>query len=225
MLVGQIAMIAITGAFLAACQTPTEIAGQKSIKSSFLTTDRYPIRVEKGEVRLKIPTVSGALFSDDRAHEVRKFVDDFRSSGNGRLTISTPSGGGNNANAVAGKVGRIASHYGIPAYAISYRNHSGSRQAPVIVSYRRYFAVTKKCGNWPTSMATAFENNPYHNLGCAHQHNIAAMAANPRDLVTPRSSGLADAQRYDDVLDRWNTGQSTASDRSDDEKGSVSDIE
>ena len=33
------------------------------------------------------------------------------------------------------------------------------------------------------------ENRPYWNLGCANQRNLAAMVANPADLVQPRGEG------------------------------------
>ena len=217
--------VLIAGGLLTACQTRAEKHDEFSRKSTFIIEDRYPIKVERGEVRLKIPTRRGARFSSAREHEVKKFLDDYRNAGTGRLVISTPHGGGGRANAVAGKIARLASEAGVPSSAVRYRHHGGSHHAPVIIAYRRHFAVTKKCGNWPDSLARAYENEPYHNFGCAHQHNIAAMAANPRDLVTPRSMGSPNASRLDDVFDKHRSGKSTTSTRSGAESGSVSSVQ
>lgn len=222
--VGRIGAVVVAGVLLTACQTNAEKEGEFSRQSSFLISDRYPIEVKKGEVRLKIPTGHGANFSSDREHEVRKFVDEFRNAGTGYLFITTPSAAGGRANAVAGKVARLASQYGVSSSKIRYRHYSGSSRGPVIVAYRRHFAVTKKCGDWSESMAVTYHNRPHPNFGCAQQHNIAAMAANPRDLETPRSSSGTHAGRIDDVFEKHRTGQSTASARGNNETGSVSDV-
>ena len=96
---------------------------------------------------------------------------------------------------------------------------------PVIVAYRRQFAVTKKCGDWSKSMAVTYENKPYPNFGCSQQHNIAAMAVNPRDLKTPRGSSSIDAGRIDTVYEKYRKGESTTSQRGNSETGTVSDVQ
>ncbi len=221
---GRIGAVILAGTLLTACQTRAELEGEHIRQSTFLTTDRYPIEVKKGEVRMKVPTAHGGSFSSDREHEVRKFVDDYRNAGSGHLYISTPSAGGGRANAAAGKVAKLASAYGVPASEIRYRHHSGPRRSPVVVAYRRHFAVTKQCGNWPTSDAKTYDNLPAHNFGCAQQHNIAALAANPRDLKTPRSSSSINAGRMDTVFEKYRKGESTSSQRANNETGSVADV-
>ena len=222
---GRIGTVILAGMLVTACQTNAEKEGEFSRQSSFLISERYPIEVKKGEVRLKIPTGHGANFSSDREHEVRKFVDEFRNAGTGYLFISTPSAGGGKANSVAGKVARLASAYGVSASKIRYRHYNGSRRGPVIVAYRRHFAVTKQCGDWSESMAATYENKPYPNFGCSQQHNIAAMAVNPRDLKTPRSSSSIDAGRIDTVYEKYRKGESTTSQRGNSETGTVSDVQ
>ncbi len=221
----HIALVMLTGAVLAGCQTNDEKAGELSRESSFLASDRYPIKVKKGVVRLKIPTSHGAKFNDAREQEIRKFVADYPNTAAGHFVISIPSRGGGKANSVAGHVAKLASKYGVDPAQIRYRHHKGSHRAPVVISYRRHFAFTKKCGNWPTSMSRTHDNKPYHNFGCSQQHNRAAMAANPKDLVTPRSLGDSDQARMGNVFEKWRTGESTASQRGENESGSVSQVE
>ena len=172
---------------------------------------------------MPILALSGAFgFESDLG---RKFVDEFRNAGTGHLFITTPSAGGGKANAVAGKVARIASEYGVRSSNIRYRHYSGSRRGPVIVAYRRHFAVTKQCGDWSESLSVTYENKPAPNFGCTQQHNIAAMAVNPRDLKTPRSSSSTDASRIDTVFSKHRAGESTSSTRGASETGAVSDVQ
>ena len=220
----QIAALIFSGALLAGCQTQDEKAGELDRQSSFLVAERYPIQVKKGEVRLNIPISHGAKFIDAKEQEIRKFVSEYPRTAAGHFVISLPKGGGRRAHAVAGHVSKLAARYGVDAAQIRYRHHSGSRRSPVVVSYRRHFAVTKKCGNWPKSFTNTHDNKPYHNFGCSQQHNLAAMAANPRDLLTPRSPGDTDNQRLDISIEKWRKGESTTSARTDAESGSVSSV-
>ena len=221
----HIALVMLTGAVLAGCQTNDELAGEMSRESSFKTSDRYPIKLKKGVVRLKIPTTHGADLLDGREQEIRKFISDYPDTAAGHFVISIPSRGGKRANAVAGHVAKLASRYGVDPAQIRYRHHKGSHRAPVVVSYRRHFGYTKKCGNWPTSFTYTYDNKPYHNFGCSQQHNRAAMAANPRDLVTPRSLGDSDQARMGGVFEKWRSGESTSSQRGEGESGTVSQVQ
>ncbi len=221
----QIALVMLTGAVLAGCQTNDEKAGELVRQSSFLAHDRYPIKVKKGVVRLKVPTAHGANFVDAREQEIRKFVAEYPRTAAGHFVISIPSKGGARANATAGHVAKLAHRFGVDPAQIRYRHHPGSRRAPVVVSYRRHFAYTKTCGNWPKSFTDTHDNKPYENFGCSQQHNRAAMAANPRDLITPRSLGDYSTKRGDTIHDKWHAGESTTSERSDSETGNVSEVE
>ena len=54
--------------------------------------------------------------------------------------------------------------------------------------------------------------------------NLAAMVADPRDLVAPRTMGVGDTGRRLDVIERYRAGESTASERSEHESGAVSNV-
>ncbi len=52
-------------------------------------------------------------------------------------------------------------------------------------------AVAHPCGEWPYDLAAGsqlegMQNEPYWNLGCASQANLAAQVADPLDLIRPR---------------------------------------
>jgi len=62
------------------------------------------------------------------------------------------------------------------------------------------------------------------NFGCAVQHNIAAQVADPRDLAQSRGLGPSDTTRRMQLLSKYEQGQSTATVKSKDQSGAVSDV-
>jgi len=80
----------------------------------------------------------------------------------------------------------------------------------VRLSYIRYQAHAEACGDWSVNLASTSANHRSPNFGCATQHNLAAMVADPRDLLAPDSSvGQPDAQRRLTVLDKYRKGDPT----------------
>ena len=164
---------------------------------SYTTTveDRYPIKVAEGSARLDI-NVSGRndrLSADDRLR-VAQFAREFQAEGNGHLVVARPVGGGREVVA-AGKVARIQRvlhSSGLPGSAVNYRVYRarpGQKHASVILTYSRYQASVRQCGDWSENLAVTYANEQHPNFGCATQRNLAAMIDNPRDLVTPPDDG------------------------------------
>lgn len=153
---------------------------------------------------------------------------EYRARGHGPLVISYPQGA-SNEDAAIGAIAEARSF--LYEQGIDWRMIAGGaydargRQAgEVIFSFRRYAAVAPECGrNWEN---LAVERDNYHqaNFGCAMAANLAATIADPRDLVAPRTMGVADAGRRQTVIDRYRDGESTASERNDHESGAVSNV-
>jgi pilus assembly protein CpaD len=60
--------------------------------------------------------------------------------------------------------------------------------------------VGGRCGLWPQDLGVSDPkfnagNDPYWNLGCAMQSNVASQVADPLDLVRGRSEGRVDTVR------------------------------
>ena len=68
------------------------------------------------------------------------------------------------------------------------------------------------CGPWPDNVARNFNNQHYANFGCATQNNLAAMIANPLDLLYPRVMPPPNAARRGDVLQNYQNGHATDTD-------------
>jgi pilus assembly protein CpaD len=94
----------------------------------------------------------------------------------------------------------------------------------VRVTYIRYQAHTEPCGDWSVNLGYTSENKPSPNLGCATQHNLAAMVADPRDLVTPKPLEPDDVRRRLTVLEKYRKGEATLAAKTDEQSGAVSAV-
>lgn len=188
--------------------------------------ERYPIKVTRTMARLDVDVDGGRLSSDDRMR-VAQFARDYRSASGGPLIIARPKDGKDHV-AAAAKVASIQKELrgaGLSPDAIAYRVYQagGAESAPVILTYERFEAVSPECGQWQTNLANTYANRPYPNFGCASRKNLAAMVVNPRDLVEPRAMTPADQERRGVIIDSWRKGETTQSERSQDDSGTVSE--
>lgn len=189
--------------------------------------ERYPIKVTRSMARLDVE-ISGRRLSDHDRTRIASFAREYRDRAGGPMIVARPAGASNHVAAAAGvaSIKRELQYAGIPPRAISYRVYpagGAGPAAPVILTYERFEAVTPECGNWQTNLANTYANRPYPDFGCATQQNLAAMVADPRDLVEPRAMTPADGTRRDLVIETWRKGENTQSDRSKDDSGKVSD--
>ena len=97
------------------------------------------------------------------------------------------------------------------------------------MNYTKLTAHAGPCGLWPHDLGPDFdwnynENRPYWNLGCATQRNLAAMVANPADLVQPRGEAPAYEARRSIALDKWRLGQNPSGSYTGYDKAKISDL-
>jgi len=169
-------------------------------------TERYPIEVVKGTVRVNVPTKSSRM-SAGQIDAVTRFAQQANSSGASRITIARP-GGSINGDVIAGRITQIFNEQGIKSSLLRHSTFSGRRGAPVSLSFSRKFAKTKKCGNWTEDFSVSGDNLPHADFGCSNQHNLAAQIANPNDFVTPRTSTPIDPMRRQQVITDYRTPKS-----------------
>ena len=193
-------------------------------------SQRHPIVVTQAPVFLDIETPRGSDgLSPSQEGMVRDFLATYKSQGEGELMISAPSGSRNEVAAMRTLSGvrEVASSFGIPDHYIALQPYpaSGYRSAPVKVSLVSYEAKPPKCVLRAETLSEDPRNENYHNFGCAQQQNIAAMVANPRDLIQPRTMDPRPAERGYVHWGKHIQGESTGAERSADEKsGNISDI-
>lgn len=196
---------------LAGCAKPTDSVTVGSISDDYRT--RHPIVVTQKEQTLDVAVASGARTLDRAtASNVTAFASGLAGGGGGTIIVLEPAGAPNSSSVKhvrddvmaaiqAGGVSR--SHILVQSYDAS---HHGAA-APVRLSYHAVAATVGECGNWIENLADNPNNTQYHDFGCSTQNNLAAIIANPNDLMGPRAQSPIDAERRANVIERYQTNE------------------
>ncbi|MEM7299448.1 MAG: CpaD family pilus assembly lipoprotein [Pseudomonadota bacterium] len=177
---------------------------------------RHPIVISEQEETMDVPVASGSYdLPLATKSSITGFANEFRKSASGTIRVMIPSGSSNEgaAQKVATKIVRMLKKNGIPRRRIvtaPYFAGQNGAAAPIRLAYASIKANVKGCGQWPDDLTNSSENRQYHNFGCASQNNLAAIIANPSDLLGPRGTTSTDAGRRGTVLDKYRQGEDTA---------------
>jgi len=182
----------------------------------------HPIAVEPhfSAIKVSFSAADAGLLPEDAAR-FENFVADYLSRGSGAISVSAPQGG--DSAAVLNYFGTRLFEMGVPRSRILVGTHEGA-DLRVELGFIAYTASTKPCGDWSENAADTAGNRPSPNFGCAVQQNIAAQVADPRDLMEMRRTDPADANRRAVVLDNYEKGKITATEKTQDQSGAVSDV-
>jgi pilus assembly protein CpaD len=207
---------AFSALVVCACAMPT-------IKDPAYTEDyrvRYPITVAPKMRTLHVPYRGpGAGMDPNTEAQLRQFVYEYRGNGAGAISVSTPEGWQNVGLEFAGRIAAL----GVPRENVLLAtNLTPEAGAEVEIGFISYVAETTPCGDWSQDVASTRQNTPLPNLGCATQNNIAAMVADPRDLIGPQPMDPADTQRRLTVLEKYREGLPTPAERTEAQTGVVS---
>lgn len=171
----------------------------------------HPITVEPSYKSLKVNFTPGGLSAGDAA-QLDAFVADYIAHGTGSIALSAPA-----TSMSRDALTSLADHInqlGISRDHILVATHDAPEgDQRVEVNYISYQAHTDKCGDWSDDLAYTLDNSTPKNFGCSVQQNIAAMVADPRDLMGPRDMGEDDGARRTAVLGKYEQGQITAADK------------
>jgi pilus assembly protein CpaD len=197
---------------------------------------RHPIVVQEADrtIEVFVGTGRGGLTASQRT-DVTAYAQTWLHEGTGPVTIDLPVSTPNARAATQSlqDIQAIFSSVGVPARGVAIRRYTPPDQrqfATIKLNYPRVTADAGPCGLWPEDLGPSFrnpiyqENRPYSNLGCASQRNMAAMVANPADLVQPRPESPSYTMRRQTVLGKYSKGESTATVYPDAEKGKISDV-
>ena len=167
---------------------------------------RHPIMIsEEPEVFEMKVGMNGPAISPQIELAIADYVREYQADGTGDVTIQVPTA---SANEIAAASTGRAVHYalvrsGVPhnrVKVVPYYVGDHSKIAPMRVSYLSVKAVTPACGIWPDGSTATHGNAQYHNFGCAAQQNLAAMVANPADLLRPQPMSPANGARRANVI-------------------------
>jgi pilus assembly protein CpaD len=207
--------ISALAAVLAGCVTEREAATPTDYRH------RHAIAIKEGDriVDVFVGRSRGNLNPTQRA-EIAGFAHVWKRESTGGIVIDMPAGTPNEV-AAADTLRQIRSIFhaaGVPQHAVSvrpYRPADPTALATIKLNYSKMSAEVGPCGLWPHDIGPSLdrtynENRPYWNHGCATQRNLAAMVAEPADLVQPRTETATYTPRRTTVVEKYRAGLSSA---------------
>jgi pilus assembly protein CpaD len=207
--------IVAVAAALGGCVTEREAA----TPSDYRQRHAIAIKESNRTVDVFVGTSRGRLTPTQRA-EVAGFAQVWKREATGGIIIDMPAGTPNEIAAADSlrEIRSIFTAVGVPSPAVSvrpYRPVDPVSLATIKLNYGKMSAEAGPCGLWPHDLGPSLdrtynENRPYWNHGCASQRNLAAMVAEPADLVQPRSETASYTPRRTTVGEKYRAGQSPA---------------
>jgi pilus assembly protein CpaD len=226
----QIVGVVLAGSVLSGCLVPKDTVGYPNDYRK-----RHQIGVRDGSrtVEVFIGQSRGSLTPTQRA-EVLAFARVWRDEATGGVVVDVPTGTPNQvaASNAMREINSIFAASGIPMQSVAVRQYTPESPAkfPTLrLNYSTIVAEAGPCGLWPQDLGPTLnaaynDNTNYWNLGCANQRNLAAMVANPADLVQPRAEAPTWTSRRTTVLEKYRQGQSPETTYPNQDSGKVSDV-
>lgn len=226
-------LLLVVAASLGACKH-TEEDATASIPSDYRM--RHPIVVQEANrsIEVFVGTGRGGLTAPQRT-DVAAYAQTWLQEGTGPLAIDVPAATPNAraASQSLRDIQEIVGSVGVPARGVTVRRYTPANPgqfATIKLSYPKITADAGPCGFWPEDLGPSLKspiyqsNRPHWNHGCAAQRNLAAMVANPSDLVQPRPESPSFTSRRATVLGKYTRGEPTpAAASADQEKAKLSD--
>jgi pilus assembly protein CpaD len=196
---------------------------------------RHAIAIREGNrvVEVFIGRDRSPLNASQRA-DVASFAHVWKGESTGGIMISVPYGtpNGRASSEAAREVRSLLVASGIPNNLIGTRSYQPEDPAKLSVlrlSYSKMVAEAGPCALWPRDLGPTYdtshnENQQFWNLGCANQRNLAAMVANPADLVQPRGESPSWTSRRTVVFEKYRSGMSPETTYPNVNRGTVSDV-
>jgi pilus assembly protein CpaD len=183
----------------------------------------HPIAIEPGMASARFSWLAADQgLTPAEAARLDDFLADYRLHGSGSISIDAPPGQVSHG-AIGWFAERIAAS-GVPRDKILVSTREAPGDFKIALSYIVYRASTSACGDWSQNLADTADNLTPPNFGCAVQHNVAAMVADPRDLQGPRPMDGSDANRTTTILGNYERGKPTPAEKAQGQSGAVSDV-
>lgn len=176
--------------------------------------DYHPIGVQRQTEVIEIAMEPG--FSQLRREElaaIEAFVFAYRQRGHGPLMMIMPENSADQELSVESvRIAReLAFENGVAWERIEGRTYDARGQyAPLVLTFESYEAIAPECLSLAAyDLSDISSNNEPAYFGCSVAHNIAAMLADPGDLLGQRQLGPRDARRVSLIMEAYRTGGAT----------------
>jgi pilus assembly protein CpaD len=201
-----ISALALSAA-LAGCATPQK----PRTEAAMVPTEQFKAKVEIRPEQLLL-TQHAAGPSDAQRAALFDMVNRWRSAPGGPIVVETPASATDAGFQATAKIDAYLNGFGVREPQVQFRRYTADAGAPIRVSFPIYVADIPKCGQAWDDLAQP-KNFVATNFGCATAANIAAMTANPADLIFAQPPTPADAGRRTIVLEKYRAGEITSSAR------------
>lgn len=170
----------------------------------------HPSTVERKTARLDVgPLYAGKPNPADSRH-IDEFLAAYHTQGESPLEVTVPGKSTDDpvAREHALQLANALMQRGVPANEINLYVAETQTVGTASVTFPIYVTAPEECGYAGEPWDFHHDNSLAPNYGCSIQHNIDAMAANPRDLVHPQDTtpGRSGARAFY-VIDNYQKGQ------------------
>lgn len=182
-------------------------------------TEYLEVTMDPRDTQLRIPEIM----------KIQSFLNTYRDEGHGPLVISMPRDSENDQLAVGAvaEIRQLAWEAGV-AYEemLGAAYNAGERtETPIVMAFKMFKAHAPDCPSMAElDVTNAVSNSDLPNLGCAVRTNMAAMIAEPADLLGERDLDELDLTRRSAQLQLWRDGETTAAVRTPAESAVVSGV-
>ncbi len=219
----NIVLGSVSAILLSACSSVWNGAGDNPT-----VAEKHPIAVDSQVVTLTLDVdpSTNELSSVNRSR-LKAFAHQYMQNGHGPLTITAPSGGFDDrvGQETSSDIRKELFAVGVPWDAITgatYRAGGRGSERELVLSYTHFVATASPCGIWNSEFKHTYKNIAHPNFGCADQNNLAAMIADPRDLIEPATSTAPDAAQRVRGVQTFRSGEVTSRERDSDIDSNVS---
>ena len=216
-------------AALSGCQSDAPTNRHVPISDYYGTPlDRHQIGVKERREYLEVSLDSrDTQLRSAEVMKVRNFLAKYKDVGHGPLIISMPKSAQAPQLAVGAvsEIREFAWEAGIEYHQMlgAAYDASGKSVTPIVMAFKTYEAIAPECPSIAEfDFANATANTELPTFGCAVRANMAAMIAEPADLLGTRPLEDGSFARQQIQLDLWLQGQPTPSQRDDSETAAIS---
>jgi pilus assembly protein CpaD len=178
---------------------------KKDARQPVTPSEQFSINVTQGRDEILLAPHPDGL-SDAQMHALTQLVDRWRSAGASMITIRAPTSGEEAMYRATTGVETALEAIGVRAEQIQLTSYDAGPGAPIGVSFLGYQAQGPQCGRDWNDFTKTGDNRVNNNFGCAVTANVAAMIANPGDLVAPRAMDSSDATRRETIIGKYHQG-------------------
>ena len=173
----------------------------------------HPSTVERKVARMDMGPLYAGKPSPGDSDRIDEFLAAYHGQGEKPLEVTVPGKSTEDpvAREHALQIANALMQRGVPSEEINLYVAETQTEGTASMAFPIYVVTPEACGYWDKPIDSDYENGITANFGCATQHNIDAMAANPRDLAYPQEASGRMGARSFYVIDNFQKGKALPS--------------